>query len=210
MNKKDAKMTIVVAMLLVLALYFVSGTYARYASNYTGNGTVNVAKWAVKLTKQGETQELQNNFTLQLTPTSSDYVVSGKIAPSISATGILEIDLAGTEVAVEVTAEVDKSGDAYAALPAQIKALIDDGRLTLNATVQRASGSSLSVNSGVVSLPNATTGFTGTDTVVDVVVSAVWQGTSSDSDAINTKDTAAGENVTSFKIPVKLTVQQHI
>lgn len=206
MKKREAKLTIVVVMLLVLALYFVGGTYARYASKFEGVGTVKVAKWAVAL-KYGQTS-ISDNFNVELTTESNANVVTNKIAPSYTASGKIAVDLSGTEVAVEVTAEVDETK--LNSLPTQIKALYDTGRIKLTATVEKADSSNLTVTStGVVSLPDATNGFTGTDTVVNVVVKAEWVN-APENDTNNGLDTAAGENVTTFSIPVKLTVQQHI
>ena len=52
MQKRTVISVIVVAMLLVISLYFVGGTYTRYVSEYTGTAKTQVAKWNVTLKVQ--------------------------------------------------------------------------------------------------------------------------------------------------------------
>ena len=61
---KKSTVTIVIALLIILTvcLYFISGTYARYADSRSGNATVSVAKWSVSITDG--TDPLNSDFTL--------------------------------------------------------------------------------------------------------------------------------------------------
>lgn len=108
MTRNTKKLMIIVLMLVVVGLYFVSGTYARYTDSYTGTSKVTVAKWAVKL-KDGANAELNKTFDLPFTVEENSNVVSGKIAPATEATATLNLDLTGTEVAVDYTAEITKA-----------------------------------------------------------------------------------------------------
>ena len=103
MNKRTTKMTMVVLMLLAVSLYFVSGTYARYTSEFTGSSSVEIAKWVVEV--QGSASE---TFNATFTTDESDYVKTGKIAPESSISSDILVDLTGTEVAVKITADIDK------------------------------------------------------------------------------------------------------
>ena len=79
MKKKKVLAVLVALLLLVGAGVY---TYARYTFSRTGTGNVNVAKWAVALKQGGNA--VDDNFTLDLTPSANNYVVNGKIAPDRS------------------------------------------------------------------------------------------------------------------------------
>ena len=45
MRKSKVRDIVVALIVLAIALFFIAGTYARYSSSATVNGTVQVAKW---------------------------------------------------------------------------------------------------------------------------------------------------------------------
>ena len=96
MTKNKVKITMAILMLITACLYFVSGTYARYADGITGNAQVSVANWKVAFSDG--TNAIEDNFDLTFTVQENPNVVSGKIAPSTTATAKIEVDLTGTEV----------------------------------------------------------------------------------------------------------------
>lgn len=65
------RITAVLAILAVVSICFVSGTFARYVSNRNGSTVTEVAKWDIDFTHQNK--EVTNNFT----------VTVGKLSPDI-------------------------------------------------------------------------------------------------------------------------------
>ena len=102
MKKSTIVTVIAILMVITVCLYFISGTYARYADSRSGNATTSIAKWAVSITDG--TDPLDNDFTLPFTVEENQNVVAGKIAPSTTAKATIELDLTGTEVAVDFSA----------------------------------------------------------------------------------------------------------
>lgn len=196
MKKGTIKLIIAVLMLVTICLYFVSGTYARYAESITGNANVTVAKWAVAF-KDGETT-LANNFNLNFKVTDNTNVVSGKVAPGTSATATIEVDLTGTEVAVDYKAEIDEKA---------LEAKFNGADVTVSTSV---SGSTTS-KEGTINLIEDKA-FTETNGKVPIVITLTWNGEEADSDDKNGKDTAMGKGATgtAIELPVTLKLQQHI
>lgn len=187
MTRTSRKVIILMIMFILVALYFVSGTYARYTSSITGNAAVSTANWAV-LFKQGET-EIANNFNLAFEVQNNSNVVSGKIAPSVTAKATINLDLTGTEVAVDYTATIDKT-----ALAAAFGASANNVTVTVNGS-DSATGTKSLVGDAA---------FTSSNGIVPIEISITWD----NSESANTSDTtAAGKDLT---LPVTLTVQQHI
>lgn len=191
MTKNTRKLIIAVLMLVVVCLYFVSGTYARYASEITGNAKVSTAKWAVAFKNGSDT--LSNNFNLTFTVAENTNVVSGKIAPATTATATIEADLNGTEVAVDYNATIDESS-----LTTLFGASADDVTVTTSATVGGSADST-----GTIALPGGAA-FDSTNGKVVITITLTW----TNDDTNNTSDTsAAGKDLT---LPVTLTLKQHI
>lgn len=68
------RITAVLAVLAVVSICFVSGTFARYVSNRSGSTVTEVAKWDIDFTHQNK--EVTNNFTVtvgKLSPDKSEY-----------------------------------------------------------------------------------------------------------------------------------------
>ena len=67
------RITAVLAVLAVVSICFVSGTFARYVSNRNGSTVTDVAKWDIDFT-DGTNAVVENNFT----------VTVGKLSPSMA------------------------------------------------------------------------------------------------------------------------------
>lgn len=104
MENKKKKRSLIFAILLLAVVFTTAGvwgTYARYVTKDSGDGTATVAKWAAEISGwEGES----TSQTLTLTPVANPYVASDVIAPDTDAVGILDIDLTGTEVATDLMA----------------------------------------------------------------------------------------------------------
>lgn len=67
------RITAVLAVLAVVSICFVSGTFARYVSNRSGSTVTEVAKWDIDFT-DGSDAVVTNNFTVKV----------GKLSPSMA------------------------------------------------------------------------------------------------------------------------------
>ena len=193
-NKKTAKTTIVVAMLLAVSLYFIAGTYARYTSEYKGGAAVDVAKWNVAL-KNGE-DEKSEKLALKLEPTENSLVVNGKIAPSMTATGKVVVDLTDTEVAVEIAALIAEK---------DYKDIFGGAKAELTVKVNGTTADLTTEDWKTINLPNNAK-FTENNGQVEVEVSLKWV----NAEANNTNDTTTGATGGTLTIPVTLKVRQKI
>ncbi len=221
MNKKNVMSITVVAMLFAVSLYFIGGTYARYADKFEGEAKVGIAAWKVSLSG-GESAG--KTITLPLTTDDNTDVVKGKIAPSVTASGTLEIDLEGTEVAVDLLVDVDEQAIKSALTTAgindvqnndislQIEAKGKDRAPNVQAVL---SGTGKQASPYVIMLPEGqANGFESGD-AVEVTVKVTWK----NDDSHSTEDTKIGtqaaesgaeEGGLTLKVPVKLYVVQHI
>ena len=196
MRKTKVKRRIMPLLLLLVAVFVIAGTYARYSSTGTATATVNIAKWSVALTSGGndlfsDTQEIA--FNVQ----ENDNVAPGKIAPGTKATGTVELDLTGTEVAVDFYATIDET-----ALSAQNLGISND-KLKLTTKLGDTtleSGEPLTIN-----LINGSA-FTAQNGVKTITLELAWE----NDDENNSNDTALGVAGSDIVIPITFTVQQHI
>ncbi len=206
MNNKTVKTLMVVAMLFTLSLYFIGGTYARYIGEYTGNATASVAKWKVQL--NGKSAE-ETSMDLTFTPTKSEYVVDGKIAPGSSSTAEVKLDLDGTEVAVDVIAEVTESTlqEKLTELGLTSSEIKFKSEFVGGGQASSSEGNGSKENPYVVKLPS-NQAFSTEDTIT-IKLTLEW----GNDEAHNSEDTKAGKNAETLgeiSVPVKLTVRQHI
>lgn len=206
MKKKTVVSVMAVAMLFAVSLFFVGGTYARYAEEFTGDASVDVAKWNVALGGVGQP------FELTLSPTHSDHVVDGKIAPSYTATGTMTLNLTGTEVSVDIFSKIDDSQ-----LKSRLSSFgIDSESITTKVSV-KGNGKitdEFTQNGDqtapfVVKLPEGKA-FEEADTLT-LTVTVTWD---NKNDEKVTSDTAGGKYAygteSNLKVPITLYAVQHI
>ena len=193
MKKSSITAIIVLLMVLTVCLYFISGTYARYADEYSGQTTVDVAKWAVSITDG--TEDLTNNFTLPFTVNTNTNVVEGKIAPGTTATAKIELDLTGTETAVDFGATINEDD-----LATIFGDSADDVTLSTSITGAATSGTITTIN-----LPDGQA-FNSSNGKIVMELTLEW----TNNDANNLSDTEVGKAGATLNIPVDITLQQHI
>lgn len=193
MTKNKVKLIMVVLMLMVVCLYFVSGTYARYASEITGNAAVTVAKWDVDFSDG--TNALENDFDLTFTVNENANVVSGKIAPSTTATATIEVDLTGTEVAVDYVASITEDA---------LETLFDDSADSVTVTTT-AKVNGVEDTSGTVNLVGDKA-FEADNGKVEITITLTW----ANDDANNVSDTTVGAAGGTLTLPVTVSLTQHI
>lgn len=194
-RKTRTKRAIFIVIVLLLVIYLISGTYARYSTEGKANGKVDIAKWAVAM-KSGETTLNSTTQDITFTVQSNTDVVSGKIAPAVTAKAEIELDLTGTEVSVDFTPTIG-SYTSSSTLPSADK-------ITLTSAVDGGTVGS----SNYIPLVDDSA-FTASNGKKKVTLTLTW----TNDDENNADDTATGmlaDGSRTITIPVTLTVQQHI
>ncbi len=200
--KNVIKKLVIILILLVLLmplLHFILGTYARYVSTFTGDAKTSVAKWSVRLKGDdtGEKTKIDNLiFKLQ----KNKNVKEGKIAPGATAVAEVEFDLTGTEVSVDIIAEIttDNIEEVFkeSAKNVSLTAEIDGTKAEVTQTTMRKT----------IVLPN-NKAFTAENGTRKLTLTLKWNNTD---ESLNEIDTQIGQAGETLVIPVKLTIQQHI
>jgi len=195
-RKTRTKRAIFVVIALLLVAYLISSTYARYSTEGIANAKVDVAKWAVKMTTNDGTTLSSTTKDITFTVQSNPDVVPGKIAPAVTAKAEIELDLTGTEVAVDFTPTVGSYATS-STLPSADK-------ITLTSAVD---GGTVGSSSYIQLEDNKA--FTAANGKKKVTLTLTWD----NDDTNNADDTATGmlaDGSRTITIPVTLTVQQHI
>ena len=195
-RKKRTKRAIFIVIALLLIVYLISSTYARYSTEGKASGKVEIAKWAVAITA-GETTLDSTTKDITFTVQENTNVVPGKIAPDVTAKAEIELDLTGTEVSVDFIPTIDKT--VLTTLPSADKITLTS---SLNDTI---------AESGIETYIPLVDGsaFTAENGKKKVTLTLTW----ANYDNNNVDDTATGEladGLRTLTVPVTLTVQQHI
>ena len=192
-RKTRTKRAIYVAIALLLIAYLISSTYARYSTVGKADGKVDIAKWAVVMQPDDGGAALTStsrNITFKVQENTN--VVPGKIAPAVTAVAEIELDLTGTEVAVDFTATVG------ALTPTNLPS---SDKINLTSAVEGGTPGTLAT----IPLVNKSA-FTEDNGKKKVTLTLTW----TNDDENNTDDTATGIAGGTLTVPVTLTVQQHI
>ena len=193
--KSSTKRIILIIIAFLLIVYLINTTFARYATDGNANGKVDIAKWAVKMTADDGTTLNSTTQDITFTVQSNSDVVPGKIAPAVSAQAEIELDLTGTEVAVDFTPTVGSY------LPANLPSA---DKITLTSAVD---GGTVGSTNYIPLVGNSA--FTAANGKKKVTLTLTWE---NDNDN-NANDTATGmlaDGARTLTIPVTLSVQQHI
>lgn len=186
MSKKGVvTVSILTGLVLVMLLAFMGGgTYARYALSIDGSGSASIAKWAVKVNGREDA-----NFNLTFRAENNTDIVAGKIAPGVTATAYVDVDLTGTEVSVQFDCELSNAASFAAGT-------VSVGTPTLSTG---ASDMTLDTANKIVKV-----GSGAMNGSVRVPITLTWTG---DADA---NDTALGKAGNTLEVPVTLSVKQYI
>ena len=199
-RRSRTKRGILIALLLVLLVYIIGSTYARYTTTTNATGKVQVAKWAVAMTANNKAKTLSTT-TQDITFTVQDNknVVAGKIAPDVTAVADIELDLTGTEVAVDFLAEIAESASTTLANA------LGDSADDVTMTVKIGDNTLTAGTPHLINLPSGEK-FTGDAAKFPVTLTLTW----TNNEAHNASDTTAGEAAPTLSIPITLTAQQHV
>lgn len=188
-RKSTVKRSVFAVIILALLVALIGGTYARYSSQFKGNTTADIAKWSVKVNKQAE-----QTFTPSFTYVENNFVADNKLAPERSMSADIEIDLTGTEVAVDAIVKIDTT---------QLAEKIGTSKITATALID---GEDATQESGkLIELPSKSA-FTEENGKKTVKMTITWK----NEDAQNVSDTKIGTSEENLSIPVTITLQQHI
>lgn len=209
MTKKNVKQVMLVLMLLVVGLYFVSGTYARYASTATGTATTAVATWAAKVNSNDMTTT--EKFTLNFTEVPNENVVDGKIAPSSQLYTELVIDPTGSEVAMDYSIKLGDlvSDGASIENKVEISAIKIGTETYLYSELPEVNGER--VLTGTIELESQSAPISEASKE-SVVIYVEWfdNGSEDPADANNVSDTELGGAAPTITMDVVATAVQHI
>ena len=194
-KRSGTRRGIFIALALVLLIYIIGSTYTRYNIKGEATATIQVAKWAVAITADDGTTLSSTTQPITFTVQSNTNVVSGKIAPAVTAVAEVELDLTGTEVAVDFDAVIDD--DAIENLGASAD------KLTF--TVEVDGTVYTSGTSQTIALVGDSA-FTASNGKKTVTLTLTWE----NDDENNVDDTTMGEAAPKLIIPVTLTAKQHI
>ena len=191
-RRKKATKALLVVVALLLAILLISSTFARYSTVGKADGKVDIAKWAVKMTADDGTTLDSTTKNITFKVQNNTNVVPGKIAPAVTAVAKIELDLTGTEVAVDFKAEV---GDLTPTnLPSSDK-------ISLTSAV---GGGTPGTFQTIPLVNNAA--FTTENGKKIVTLTLTWE----NDDNNNADDTSTGITGGTLTVPVTMTVQQHI
>ena len=203
MRKSKVRDVIIALIILVIALFFIAGTYARYASTGSGAGVVQVAKWAVKINTVDITQN--SSFAVTFNEVANQYIVDGKIAPDGSLYADFVIDPTGSEVAVDYEFTLGTITSSTGTVPDGIAV---DRVCTVDGTTETdLTADSSGKYVGTIELASQNAALSSTESVT-VRVYIKW--TNSDAAARITSDTTAGVTPPTLTMQVTGTAKQHI
>lgn len=189
-RRSKTKRGILVAIILVALIAVIGGTYARYSSTGTAETSIQVAKWQVKIAESDISTQTQT-IQVPLKVTGTENVATDRIAPSVTATGTIELDLTGTEVAVDVEAIADTSNITPSTFASKDK-------ITASTEIEGATN-------GLIPLVN-NAAFTESNGKKTITVTVEWE----NDDENNVDDTSAGNTAGTIMVPVTINVKQHI
>ena len=209
MNKKSIVLVIIVAMLLTISLYFIGGTYARYISEFEGQGTATVAAWKVKVGEKDGTEEKQTAVPVTFTVAENAFVVSEKIAPATKLTGKLAVDLTGSEVAVELSAVINK--EALTTALTEYTGLSEDFVVS-DPEITKAAESTYpdqKITDGVIKLQDDEA-FTEANGKFDITFTIEWKDNTANDKSATKLGIDAQSGSKTITVPVTVTAKQHI
>lgn len=201
-----------VILVLFLLVAIIGGTYARYTSTGSGTGTVQVAKWAVKI----NTVDIvaQNSFNVTFNEVTNDNVVDGKIAPASSVYADFIIDPTGSEVAIDYSFELGtitaSSGSLPTGLAVEKVVPVTGATITNSQVTGGTEGTALTADAngkytGTIALSSQSAALGSSDVQV-VRVYVKW----TNDDAASDNHTTVGNVAPTLSMQVTGTASQHI
>ena len=212
-RRSRTKRGIFIALVLVLLVYIIGSTYARYTNTSTLNGKVQMAEWQVKI----NTEDMNATATTQdvtLTLEDNEFVSDDRIAPDRTGYFDITLDPTGSEVAIDYIISCDFDNVATGIADSGSDIAISGAEYWRAATAGTAgSGTAVDVNSATGVKISETLAEVEGNTPITVRVKVTW--THHTDGSLDSNDTANGVAARTaanavITIPVTVTAQQHI
>lgn len=197
-NKNKVKV-LLFALVLVLfvsiigtsAAFFLAEVSSSSKSTITATTPAQVAKWSVKV--NGEDISASKELTLDYKTENNEFVADGKIAPDSTIYAEVELDLTGTEVAVDILGKVDTQ-----VLASQIGSSKFITKLTLDNNIVLQEEAQDTPTLALDAVPG----------IHKVKITITWDNSD---DQNSDSDTLLGKSKNLIiSLPTTLTIQQHI
>ncbi len=106
-KKKKSSFDFLIFLFVIAIALGSYSSYSKYTSTVSGNSTVNIAAWNVKVNTEDVTDIADLTENISFTPIESQYVAEGKIAPSVGGYFDIIIDTSDAEVASTYTININ-------------------------------------------------------------------------------------------------------
>ena len=186
MYRLKAKKVILTFAIFAIFVLFTTYSFAKYSKRNDNN----TSNWNVKITSDTKDLTLKKTQDIVFKVENNHNVVNGKIAPGSTAVAKIELDLTGTEYTVDFNLTIDKK-------------YLDSIGFKMTATIDGES-----YNIGTTKILELVKGkaFSEKNGKKEILLKLNWE------DDYNNKenDTKIGNDCTEIKIPINITVNQHI
>ena len=124
MLKSKSKILVIFSLIIIVFAFYFTNTFANTNEN---------SGWKVRITSNGTKDLLEGTKEITFEVKDNPNVVKGKIAPGTTAESQIDVDLAGTEWPVEISASIDDGNLKYDNFDLIIK--IDGKEVTSNEVI---------------------------------------------------------------------------
>ena len=202
MKKKKYLFPILLLLFIGSGAFVLSGSFARYSSKATGNTTLNIAPWKIKVNGTDITKTSTiTNSNINWSNALDQYIDPDYIAPGKTGTFSFEMDPTGSKVAMQFKIKFNTAS------------ISNHSQIEISGFTAKAGTTPLTITG------NQTDGYTGIIPLATVQAGTLVKGeatiTWNDLNTVggNAADTAIGtntDNVPNFSIPVEVTVEQYL
>lgn len=201
-KKRTSKVKNIILFLVIIAflIAIIGGTYSRYVSTGTANTSAGIAKWSIKV---GEADISSETFEISaVDSTVNGNVKQGTIAPGKDLVATLEVNPAGTEVAIDYNLSI---GELQLGENFNNNSIIGITKVT--ATVEGEDPINLAkTNGNYVFFESLEDVLLNKKVTFNAYIGWEEQGTT----AGDTADTANVAQLTEITAPITITAKQHI
>lgn len=184
-------LTITGLLLCILTIVQISKSFGVFETVFNEDADVNIAKWHIYVNDYNLNGTNNTFYVDNVTYTNNAGVSTGRFAPGVTGSFLLEIDPTDTEVSFEYQISIDLSGSAYSQIQIDSIEGIDDTNLTVfNGVYSR-----------VFTLNEI---YDGKKDTIKVTFSWV------NNDVNNESDSELGASDGYFEIPVNISFSQYI
>ena len=202
MKKRNIVLSVLLVLVAATAIY-VGSTYAKYVSSFTGNASVEVAKWGITVDgSEMNGTPVSKTMTCTFDPAVTTKVLGDRVAPGRNCYFDVAIDPTGTEVAFDYSIAVGTPTAGTKPVNMTVSPTAKSGGITWAAAGTDVTLTGTGPWTGSVALGDAA--MAATDGVV-VRVALTWPYETTEGDD---EDTADGITASDVTVPVTVTLTQ--